>query len=340
MRTNAWLAIGAMCVAACGQLWGFDNLSVGDGGAGVDASVDGAGSSSGSGSGGSSGAGSDSGSNPGSNPGGDSGSPPPSCAAGGPGMTKCGAASESCCVSLEVEGGTYFRTYSNSGSGPTGEADPATVNNFRLDKYDVTVGRFRQFVNAVLPPDGGTGWTPPAGSGIHTQLNGGLGLANSATPGTNEQGWVASYVVNISPTDTNLNCLAGTSTWTSSPGSQESLPVNCVNWYEAYAFCIWDGGFLPSEAEWEYAAAGGSQQREFPWGTAAPGAASQYAIYGCEYPDGTGTCNGVANIAPVGTATLGAGSWGYPFTRSLADRGIALCGSILRVMTRIRCPLA
>jgi DNA replication protein DnaC len=30
----------------------------------------------------------------------------------------------------------------------------------------------------------------------------------------------------------------------------------------------------------------------------------------------------------------------YPFTRSLADRGIALCGSILRVMTRIRCPLA
>ncbi len=43
---------------------------------------------------------------------------------------------------------------------------------------------------------------------------------------------------------------------------------------------------------------------------------------------------GYAPNAPVGP------SYSYPFTRSLADRGIALCGSILRVMTRIRCPLA
>jgi formylglycine-generating enzyme len=84
-----------------------------------------------------------------------------------------------------------------------------------------------------------------------------------------------------------------------------------VNWWEAYAFCIWDGGFLPSEAEWEYAAAGGSQQREYPWGTAAPGTGSQYAIYDCYYPSGSACgVNSVTNIAPVGTATLGAGLWG------------------------------
>ncbi len=37
---------------------------------------------------------------------------------------------------------------------------------------------------------------------------------------------------------------------------------------------------------------------------------NQYAIYGCDYPDGSGSCTGAANIAPVGTATLGAGCWG------------------------------
>jgi len=47
------------------------------------------------------------------------------------------------------------------------------VGDFKLDKYEVTVGRFRQFVAAW---NGGAGYTPPAGSGKHTHLNGGNGL--------------------------------------------------------------------------------------------------------------------------------------------------------------------
>jgi len=241
---------------------------------------------------------------------------PPSCARGGNGMTNCGAAGESCCTSLEVPGGTYNRTYSNDGSGPTAEADPATVSGFRLDEYEVTVGRFRQYVDYVT----GAGVAPANGSGKHTHLDGGQGLSNSATPGTFESGWDAAnwdlYILtgpNAADTwNTNLACDPADhafATWTDTPGDHENLPINCVNWFEAYAFCIWDGGFLPSEAEWEYAAAGGSQEREYPWGTASPGTSSQYAIYGCTY-DGSGRCTSLANIAPVGTATAGAGLWG------------------------------
>ena len=41
--------------------------------------------------------------------------------------------------------------------------------------------------------------------------------------------------------------------------------MNCIDWFEAFAFCAWDGGRLSTEAEWNYAAAAGSQQRVFPW---------------------------------------------------------------------------
>ena len=268
--------------------------------------------------------------------------PLPNCAPGGAGLSSCGASAESCCTSLPVTGGTFFRTYdptlADAGAitgpdgSPAGEADPATVSSFELDKYLVTVGRFRQFVNAW---NAGTGYTPAAGSGLHTHLNGGHGLlalgavgADAGVPdatadgeagargATYEPGWLAADDSNIAPTNANLACDPSFATWTATAGSNENLPITCVTWQESYAFCIWDGGFLPSEAEWDYAAAGGSQQREYPWGSAAAGANNQYAIYGdsvgdCYYPSGALTkCTGTVNIAPVGTATLGAGLWG------------------------------
>jgi len=188
------------------------------------------------------------------------------------------------------------------------------VSSFELDKYEVTVGRFRHFVSAW---DDGSGYEPPAGSGKHIQLNGGRGLVDVsiADAGTvYESGWISAYNSNIAPTNSNLTTACSDPTyasWTSSAATQENLPINCVNWYEAYAFCIWDGGFLPSESEFEYAAAGGGLQREYPWGSTPPGTGNQYAIYDCYYPNGSGTCtSGATNIAAVGTATLGAGLWG------------------------------
>ena len=217
-----------------------------------------------------------------------------------------------------MTGGTYFRTYDpvavDGGiqlapdGGPTGEADPATVSNFRLDKYLVTVGRFRQFVNAW-----NAGYMPPAGSGKHASLNGGNGL--NATGGGYEPGWAATDDGNIAPSNDNLACDASFATWTNTTSGQENLPIDCVNWYEAYAFCIWDGGFLPSEAEWEYAAAGGNQQREYPWGSSAPGtgcpgSGCQHAIYDCDFPNGSGGLHERRQYRSGGVRGAGSGALG------------------------------
>jgi formylglycine-generating enzyme required for sulfatase activity len=157
----------------------------------------------------------------------------------------------------------------------------------------------------------------PMGSGKHTHLNGGMGLKNSASPGTYETGWNSpdwnAYVDIADLPDGG----AISWSWTPSPEGNENLPINSLGWYASYAFCIWDGGFLPSEAEWEYAAAGGGEQRKYPWGSTDPGTSNQYAIYGCFYNRlgpvtqcrRAGDCSG-GNIAAVGTATLGAGLWG------------------------------
>jgi formylglycine-generating enzyme len=260
---------------------------------------------------------------------GDSGTEPPSCAEGDAGTTNCGPTGESCCTSLPVSGGTFYRTYDypDGGSGPNGEADPATVSNFRLDKYLATVGRFRQFVTAW---NGGAGYLPAAGSGKHAYLNGGRGLENGGAPGTYETGWLASYDAEVTPTDEYLTCGPpfgnprsccypsaggmgpGDTTWTPEPGDNENLPIVCPNWYEAYAFCIWDGGFLPTEAEWEYAGAGGSEQRQYPWGETGPGTQNLYAIYGCYYPTmyAVGPTGARCSPSPVGWAGRGQGLWG------------------------------
>ena len=169
----------------------------------------------------------------------------------------CGASPvRSCCAVGRVSAGEFY----------VGGAEASTVkshvSSFELGEFEVTVGRFRAFLNAY------DAWresgAPSEGAGAHPLIQG--------------SGWDPAWFRQPDdPSDYGLSLNsadleAQVTVCRNIPLSNKMFtqPVNCVSFYEAEAFCIWDGGRLPTDLEWEYAAAGGDENRAYPWGSEAP----------------------------------------------------------------------
>jgi sulfatase modifying factor 1 len=140
---------------------------------------------------------------------------------------------------LCVPGGPFVLGGRDGATGDPTDGLPervAVLPSFLLDRYEVTVGRLRK------------------------ALAGGLTIA---TPAVNDRPLGDRSVAPNQPE----MC-----TWSTTPLGREEYPVSCISQPAARAFCQSAGGDLPTEAQWEYAAAvaGRDHKTHYPWGDGSP----------------------------------------------------------------------